>query len=90
MHVDSISDLLHNLSEISVFPVTCPGQTRNDRHHFRWAVCRVLTLYTVYCEKTSQLRQHWNLVIVVKNGGVVSKRRVPEQGQRAKLRVVRQ
>ena len=39
MHVDSISDLLHNLSEISVFPVTCPGQTRDDRHHFRWAVC---------------------------------------------------
>ena len=28
MHVDSISDLLHNLSEISVFPVTCKGQTR--------------------------------------------------------------
>ena len=28
MHVDSISDLLHNLSEISVFPVTCPGQNR--------------------------------------------------------------
>jgi len=50
----------------------------------------MITLYTVYCEKTSQLCEHWNLVIVLKNGEVVSKRRVPEQGQPATLRVVRQ